>query len=109
MRGGRWSGDRACSVYAACRERLDYSMSAHGAGGVHFEHFLHVCDAGRVEAQRLVERPRLLPRVRRRAYGVQGEMRAGRRKMAGDAPSSVQGRADWRLGAGHEEERTKNM
>ena len=72
MRGGRWSGDRACSVYAACRERLDYSMSAQGAGGVHFEHFLHVCDAGRVEAQRLVERPRLLPRVRRRAYNARG-------------------------------------
>ena len=40
---------------------------------------------------------------------MQGEMRAGRREMAGDAPSSVQGRADWRLEAGHEEERTENM
>eukprot|EP00964_Phaeocystis_antarctica_P127612 scaffold91274_cov63-Phaeocystis_antarctica.AAC.3 len=29
--------------------------------GAHVEHVLHVRDAGRVEAQRLIERPRLLP------------------------------------------------
>eukprot|EP00964_Phaeocystis_antarctica_P091314 scaffold58545_cov57-Phaeocystis_antarctica.AAC.2 len=45
-------------------------------GGAHVEHALHVLDAGRVEAQRLVERRRFLPRVERRAYcTVRGELR----------------------------------
>eukprot|EP00964_Phaeocystis_antarctica_P148343 scaffold115172_cov97-Phaeocystis_antarctica.AAC.1 len=39
-------------------------------GGAHGEHGAHVCDAGGVEAQRLVERRRVLPRVERRAYGL---------------------------------------
>eukprot|EP00964_Phaeocystis_antarctica_P085132 scaffold53717_cov37-Phaeocystis_antarctica.AAC.2 len=34
------------------------------------EHVAHVCDFGRVEAQRLVERRRVLPRVERRADTV---------------------------------------
>ena len=29
--------------------------------GAHLEHVLHICDTGRVEAQRLVERTRILP------------------------------------------------
>ena len=29
--------------------------------GAHDEHVAHSCDAGRVEAERLVERPRVLP------------------------------------------------
>eukprot|EP00964_Phaeocystis_antarctica_P017982 scaffold9984_cov65-Phaeocystis_antarctica.AAC.1 len=51
-----------------------------------------------VEAQRLVERRRLLPRVERRAYGARrgGEPRARRWEIA-------------RFGAGHAEERTPNM
>eukprot|EP00964_Phaeocystis_antarctica_P082886 scaffold52065_cov42-Phaeocystis_antarctica.AAC.1 len=39
-------------------------------GGAHVEHGAHVRDAGGVEAQRLVEHRRALPRVERRAYGV---------------------------------------
>ena len=39
-------------------------------GGAHPEHGAHVRDLGRVEAQRLVERRRVLPRVERRAYGA---------------------------------------
>ena len=45
-------------------------------GGAHEEHVVHGCDAGRVEAQRLVERRRVLPRVERRAYTVRGKVRA---------------------------------
>ncbi len=33
----------------------------HGTHGAHPKHLTHGCDAGRVEAQRLVERLRLLP------------------------------------------------
>ena len=39
-----------------------------GAGGAHFEHVAHVSDAGRVEAQRLVEDRRALPSRERRVY-----------------------------------------
>ena len=44
---------------------------AQGTGGVHLEDHLKVCDAGRVEAQRLVERLRSLP-SRKGAYMVRG-------------------------------------
>ena len=83
-------------------------------GGAHQEHVAHVRDAGGVEAQRLVERIRGLPRVERRAYGVRGggELRHRWREMAGDAPSSVQGRARVEIGSrarGGFQERTRNM
>ena len=57
-------------------------------GGAHIEHVVHGCDAGGVEAQRLVERRRVLPRVERRAYGVERGMRVGRREAAGDRGAS---------------------
>ena len=41
-----------------------------GMRGAHGEHAAHVLDTGRVEAQRLVKHPRVLPRVERRAYGA---------------------------------------
>ena len=44
-------------------------------GGPHVEHAGHVRDAGGVEAQRLVERCRVLPRVRKQGIrGVWGEL-----------------------------------
>eukprot|EP00964_Phaeocystis_antarctica_P086735 scaffold54948_cov49-Phaeocystis_antarctica.AAC.3 len=51
--GGRW---RTTAVHAAYGEGLDCSLEAHPY--VSIEHDLHVCDAGGVEAQRLVERRR---------------------------------------------------
>eukprot|EP00964_Phaeocystis_antarctica_P029496 scaffold16625_cov49-Phaeocystis_antarctica.AAC.1 len=45
-------------------------IGSRARGGAHPEHVLHVLDAGGVEAQRLVERRRLLPSVERRAHGV---------------------------------------
>eukprot|EP00964_Phaeocystis_antarctica_P156657 scaffold126464_cov39-Phaeocystis_antarctica.AAC.1 len=42
--------------------------------GAHLEHPLHGCDAGRVEAQRLVERVRVLPS---RKEGVRCGARCG--------------------------------
>eukprot|EP00964_Phaeocystis_antarctica_P005379 scaffold2944_cov60-Phaeocystis_antarctica.AAC.2 len=44
------------------------SIESRARGGAHPEHAVHGCDAGGVEAQRLVERRRALPRVERRAY-----------------------------------------
>ena len=59
--GSRETGEKACGA-ARRREQT---------GGAHGEHGPHVCDAGRVERQRLVERRCVLSR---RAYG------AGRRE-----------------------------
>ena len=79
--------------------------------GAHPEHVAHCCDAGRVEAQWLVEHRRGLPRVKSRAC-VAGRG-AGRGAGGGGRPrgaSSAHGRARrHRLGAGHGEERTPNM
>eukprot|EP00964_Phaeocystis_antarctica_P074482 scaffold45801_cov57-Phaeocystis_antarctica.AAC.2 len=80
-------------------------------GGAHAEHVAHVRDAGGVEAQRLVERRRVLPRVERRAYGAgrgaAGRGAGGRRTIAVHAACG--GGLDCRLGTGHGEERTRNM
>ena len=48
----------------------DSRLWAQGTRGTHVEHLLHGRDLGRVEAERLVERRRALPRVERRAYGA---------------------------------------
>eukprot|EP00964_Phaeocystis_antarctica_P045660 scaffold26294_cov60-Phaeocystis_antarctica.AAC.2 len=97
---------------APCRESkgghtVRGEIGGRARGGAHEKHVVHARDAGGVEAQRLVERRRALPRVERRAY------RAGRgaaREAADDrAASSVQEGLDCRLGAGHGEERTQNM
>ena len=81
--------------------------------GAHPEHVAHGCDAGRFQAQRLVERRRALPRVERRAYGaLRGEVQStGRREVAGDrgARAACRGGLECRLGAGHGEERTENI
>ena len=98
---------------------VEHPAHARDAGGVEaqplverprvLEHVLHVRDAGGVEAQRLVERRRLLQRVKRRAYGVgrgAGYWEAG----GGGRPRctySVQARARLQIGSrAHGEERT---
>eukprot|EP00964_Phaeocystis_antarctica_P029952 scaffold16885_cov51-Phaeocystis_antarctica.AAC.1 len=64
-------------------------------GGAHNEHGAHGRDAGGIEAQRLVERRRALPRVERRAYDV---LRGAEYREAGGGgrprcTRGVQGRA----------------
>ena len=77
---------RACGVAAVlkrhARRGVDSRLGGQGTGGAHMEHEAHGCDAGSVEAQRLVERPRVLPsRVGKK--GIQsGAVRAGRRERA---------------------------
>ena len=101
--------DRGASNKQA-RARLQVGGKARG--GAHREHVVHVRDAGCVEDQRLVERRRVLPRDKTRAYGA-GDVRTGRREVAGDSDAKgPQGRArGCRLGAGQHrrEERTRNM
>eukprot|EP00964_Phaeocystis_antarctica_P005391 scaffold2947_cov67-Phaeocystis_antarctica.AAC.8 len=75
-----------------------------GPRGAHGKHKEHVRDGGRVEAQRLVESIRPLPRVGRRAYGTGRGV--GREAVGDRGARSVRRGRDCRLGAGHGEERT---
>ena len=54
--GGDANGGRA-------RGGPDSRLGGQGTRGAHEEHIAHVCDLGRVEAERLVERRRVLYRV----------------------------------------------
>ena len=94
------AGDRGASGVQG-RARLQIESSARG--GAHLEHAVHGRDAGGVEAQRLVERRRALPRVERRACGAGRGIRVGRREAAP--------RCKEREGEGSTagEDRTKNM
>ena len=56
--GGRGG---AAVVQAACREDVTGEWVAWARAEPHLKHVLHVCDFGRVEAQRLVEHRRRLP------------------------------------------------
>ena len=82
-----------------------------GTRGAHVEHVLHVCDLGRVEAERLVERLRGLPS---RKAGMWREKRCGpggvRALDGGDASGMCTGRARLKAGAPRARaERTPNM
>ena len=80
------SGGRKRGAHA--EDRRPEGRRAHG------EHAGHVRDAGGVEAQRLVERRRALPRVESIVHTMHGEVRAWRREVAGDGGArSVQGTA----------------
>ena len=94
------AGDRGARSVQA-RARLQIRGKARG--GAHPEHVVHVRDAGGVEAQRLVERRRLLPRVERRAYAVARQ--AGGQRVTAVHAVCRRG-LNCRFGAGHGEERT---
>eukprot|EP00964_Phaeocystis_antarctica_P061636 scaffold36844_cov58-Phaeocystis_antarctica.AAC.2 len=95
-----------CTQRVQGRARLQ--IRGRARGGAHVEHLPHDCDAGGVEAQRLVERRRDLPRVKRRAYDAgRGEAReaggGGRPRCtqrAVKARLQIRGRA---RGGAHEE------
>ena len=98
------------AVHAACRARARLQIWGRAWGGAHVEHVAHVCDAGGIPAQRLVEHLRDLPRVERGACGTgrgAGREAAGRRAIAVHA--ACRRGLDCRFGAGHGEERTWNM
>ena len=79
------------------------------ARGAHVKHIVHVRDAGRVEAQRLVERRRGLP-SRKGKHKTSGDRRAWRRKRGGAAAAAQaacrQRTQVWRRLAGARAERT---
>ena len=97
----------ASSAHAGGLDGTDWEQ---GTGGAHPEHEAHINDAGGVEAQRLVERRRLLPRAERRAHTVRGEVRPGRwRATVGCA--ACRGGLDGKLweSSARGAERTSNM
>ena len=77
VKAGRREGSAAAAARAACRERdrLEW-LGRRARGGAHPEHAVHQCDAGRVEAQRLVEHRRFLPG---RREGIRRGARCGAR------------------------------
>eukprot|EP00964_Phaeocystis_antarctica_P151724 scaffold119389_cov48-Phaeocystis_antarctica.AAC.2 len=69
----RWT----TAAHAVCRGGRDCRLGRRAGGGAHVEHVVHGCDAGGVEAQRLIERRRVLPTVERRACGAGRGARSG--------------------------------
>ena len=74
----------------ACKES-QAGNGGQGTRGAHIEHVAHGCDAGRVEAQRLVERRRALPSQQRACEEarMQGEARTGDGRVWGDVRRQV--------------------
>ena len=89
--GGMCAGRRERVGWLRCKERavegLKGDQGVRGTGGAHVEHDFHGGDIGRVEAQRLVERRRVLPS---RKEGIQGRRRVGWEARA-CGPVAVQG------------------
>ena len=98
VRAGRReaAGDRGAR---SVQERARLQIRGRARGGAHREHEAHVRDAGGVEAQRLVERPCILPRVEK-GHAV---------RWTTEAHAACKRGRDCRLVAGHGEERTQNM
>ena len=69
--GGRWRKQQECP---------DCGGRGQGTRGAHLKHVPHVCDAGRVEAQRLVERRSPLPSNKRKHRRRRNDMWARRRE-----------------------------
>ena len=92
---GRARGGGACGggggASSVCREepQLRRSLLGRGTRGAHLKHVLHGCDAGRVPAQRLVERRRFLPRRKGSMWGRGAACGAGRRE-GGVRPAAAQ-------------------
>ena len=89
---GEGAGQQTGVQRAGAGSAADWGQGTRG--GAHHEHLVHVRDARGVEAQRLVERLRILPRVERRAYDA-GQ---GSGREAGPTVFSVQWRLDCGLG-----------
>ena len=75
-RARRREGREAAAAHAACTGRARLKAGGQGMRGAHVEHVVHGRDAGRDEAQRLVERRRGLPS---RKEGIRCGARCGPR------------------------------
>ena len=89
--GRREGCGAAAAAQAACAGRTPNCGGCAGRGrcGAHIKHLLHVRDAGRVPAQRLVERLRGLPRRKGTMCGKRGGMR-GRATVGARGPAAAQ-------------------
>ena len=96
--GGRQlggSGRPRCARNAQGSGGPDCRLGRGKRAGAHIEHGLHVCDAGRIEAQRLVERRRVLPRIAMRAYGA--GRASGREAHIGRRPYAHAAEHTWNM------------
>ena len=73
----------------ACRRGHECTLEHRARGGAHVKHVLHVSDAGRVEAQRLVERRRELQSQAEARRVRQGELEGARTQGGGVAVHAV--------------------
>jgi len=64
---GQETGGRGGGSISDAQRGPDWGVGGTGRRGAHVKHVPHVRDVGRVEAQRLVERIRALPRFQRQA------------------------------------------
>ena len=103
-------GERPRCKRCALQGRARLQTGGRARGGAHPEHAVHVRNAGGVEAQRLVERRRDLPRVKRREFGAgrgaeyreaEGGVRPWCKRRAGEGST-----ADWGQGTGRSAPRT---
>ena len=81
-----WGGGDACGVHG---EGPTQGCGDQGTRGAHGEHAVHVCDLGRVEAERLVERGRALRGRKARACGTR--VTGGVRALGGGGASGTYG------------------
>ena len=92
MRASRREDGLGWSVAQAAGMPGLWRLRARGTRGAHHKHVPHVCDAGRVEAQRLVEHRRALPSKKGSIRGLTCGWEAGGRGDGGGGASSVQER-----------------
>eukprot|EP00964_Phaeocystis_antarctica_P125691 scaffold89365_cov60-Phaeocystis_antarctica.AAC.1 len=81
---GRHAGQQARRAWGGCgassvQARPNCGGCGRGTRGAHVKHGVHGRDTGRVEAQRLVERRRVLPSAKKK-HRKRGDRRAGRRE-----------------------------
>ena len=83
---GRWRCKRHARGVRAWLEASWRLGGRLGTRGAYRKHLVHVCDLGRVEAQRLVERLRPLPSHTEGIHDAGREVRAGRQAGMGRRP-----------------------
>ena len=101
------AGDRGAR---SVQGRARLQIRSRARGGAHVEYVAHDCNLGRIEAQRLIERRRGLPRVKMRAYGAARDTEY-REAGGGGRPRCTQragvgSTADWAQGTGRSAPRT---
>jgi len=112
--GGRW---RTTVAARSVQGRAPVQIWGRARGGVRLEHVAHICDAGGVESQQMVEGLRVSKHAAhvRDAGGVETQRLVERRRFLPRVESRECGAGvcrrwlDCRLGAEHAEERTLNM